>query len=399
MRPLRNLKPFFFEVRLRRVVRVKGFLIFLMGLLMGALLFSGTGAFSKGRYDKLRVYTQVFNLVEEHFVEKLEVEKLVSASIRGLLGTLDPYSGYLSKKTYKKFKSETAGGFNGVGFELTLKKRNLTVVSVVEDSPAWDAGILPGDRIVQINGEVLRALDFTQATEAFAGAKKKKIKLTIMRAGEDKPLEFKVRKKKLKIRPARKVLSEDGLLVVRISSFSTDTSKVLKSILEKETFTKLVLDLRNNPGGLLNEAIRVVDFFVEKGKIVITKSRSPNDEVNFANKEDTFYPEVPLFVLVDKSSASASEIVASALKDLGRAKVLGQKTYGKGSVQSVIPLPKDQGGVKLTIARYFTASEKMIDKKGVKPDFKYPEKESIFPAKNVLKDKGLVWALKKIKSL
>jgi len=378
---------------------MKSFSIFLMGIFLGGVLFSTVPSFSKGRYDKLRVYTQVFNLVEEHYVENLQIEKLVNASIRGLLGTLDPYSGYLTKKKYRKFKNETDGGFNGVGFELALKKRSLLVVSIVEDSPAWNAGILPGDRIVKINGKILKALDFAQATEAFSKSGNKKIELTVMRAGEDEPLTFKVRKKKMKIRPVRKVTNESGVLVVRITSFSNRTAQVLKEILTTEDFTKLVLDLRNNPGGLLNEAIDVVDFFVKKGKIVITKSRSANDEINFANEEGTLLPKVPLFILVDGASASASEIVASSLKDLGRAKILGLKTYGKGSVQSVIPLPKGQGGVKLTIARYFTASEKMIDKKGVKPDYKYPKNESISPAKDLLKDKGLIWALKKIKTL
>jgi carboxyl-terminal processing protease len=378
---------------------MKNFILFIVGVFVGGILFSSVPGYTKGRYDKLRVYTQVFNLVEEHFVEKLQVERLVNASIRGLLGTLDPYSGYLTKKRYKKFKNETDGGFNGVGFELALKKRSLVVISIVEDSPAWLAGILPGDRIVKINGEVLKALDFAQATEAFAKAGRKKIELTIARVGEDNPLTFKVRKTKMKITPARKVLNENGVLVVRITSFSNNTADVLQDILEKETFDKLILDLRNNPGGLLNEAIDVVDFFVKKGKIVITKSRNPNDEINFANEEGTLYPKVPLFVLVDGASASASEIVASSLRDLGRAKILGIKTYGKGSVQSVIPLPEGQGGVKLTIARYFTASEKMIDKKGVAPDYKFPGKESISPTKDKSKDAGLLWALKKIKSL
>lgn len=374
--------------------------VFLAGLVVGGCLFSTGLVYSKGRYEQLRVYTQVFNLVEEHFVEELKVEKLVSASIRGLLGTLDPYSGYLTKRTYKKFKSETDGGFNGVGFELTLKKRTLYVVSVVEDSPAWISGILPGDRIIKVNETRINALDFTQATEAFTKSKGKRISLTIMRSGEEKPLIFKVKKQKLKIVPVRKVINQDGVLAVRITSFSTDTAKVLKEVLQKEEFKKIILDLRNNPGGLLSEAIEVVDLFVKKGKIVITKSRNPNDEVNFAKEEGTLFPDVPLFVLVDKASASASEIVASALKDLGRAKILGLKTYGKGSVQSVIPLPEGQGGVKLTIARYFTASEKMIDKQGVKPNYEYPIKnKNIFPVKDVSKDKALNWAFKKIQSL
>jgi carboxyl-terminal processing protease len=378
----------------------KGIFGFVLGVLFCLVFLNVEKAYTEGRYDKLRVYTQVFNLVEEHFVEELKIEKLVSASVRGLLGSLDPYSGYLTKKNFKKFKNETDGGFNGIGFELSLKKRNLQVVSVVEDSPAWNAGIIPDDQIVKINGKKLNALDFVEASEIFTKNKNKKMKLTIMRPGVDNLIEVSVRKRKIKINPVRKVVKLDDLLVVRITSFSTDTKEEMVKLLKKEKFKKLLIDLRNNPGGLLSEAIEIVDMFVNKGVIVKTKSRSPDDEVNLAREDKTIYPDLPLFVLVDGASASASEIVASALKDLKRAKVLGKKTYGKGSVQSVIPLPRDQGGIKLTIARYFTASGNMIDKNGVKPDYRYPLKsESIHPVKDLAKDKGLAWAVKKISSL
>lgn len=379
---------------------MKYFLSFIFGGLMSYLVLGVSMGHSEGRYDKLRVYTQVFNLVEEHFVEKLNVEKLVVSSVRGLLGNLDSYSGYLTKKNLKKFKNETNGGFNGIGFELTLKKRNLTVVSVVEDSPAWEAGILPKDQIVKINDVKLNALDFVEAVDLFSHKKRKKIKLTILRSGEGGLIETFVKRRKMRIHPIRKITNQNGLLIIRITSFSTNTKKDMQNILEKEKFSKLLIDLRNNPGGLLNEAIEVVDLFVEKGVIVVTKSRNPNDEVNLAKKENTLYPKVPLYVLVDDSSASASEIVASALKDLKRATLFGKRTYGKGSVQSVIPLPRDQGGIKLTIARYFTASGKMIDKNGVKPDYIYPnKKEDIYPQKNFKNDKGLQWAVQKIGSL
>ncbi|MGH1468477.1 MAG: S41 family peptidase [Bdellovibrionales bacterium] len=379
---------------------MKYFMTFVFGAVFSYLIFGVSLGYSEGRYDKLRIYTQVFNLVEEHYVEKLDIEKMVSASVRGLLGRLDPYSGYLTKKSFKKFKNETDGGFNGIGFELTLKKRNLVVVSVVEDSPAWNAGILPGDQIVKVNNVKLNVLDFVEASDLFTKKRNRKIKLSILRSGEDKLVETFVRRKKIKINPVRKVLNDKGLLTIRVTSFSTDTKKEMLKILKEEKFNKLLIDLRNNPGGLLSEAIDVVDLFVSKGVIVVTKSRNPNDEVNLAKKDNTLYPKVPLYVLVDGSSASASEIVASALKDLKRAKVLGKKTYGKGSVQSVIPLPRDQGGIKLTIARYFTASGKMIDKNGVEPDFKYPkEKEEIYPVKNLKKDKGLQWAFKKLGSI
>lgn len=373
---------------------------FVCGVVISYLVLGVSVGYSEGRYDKLRIYTQVFNLVEEHFVDKLNVEEMVSASVRGLLGNLDPYSGYLNKKSFKKFKNETGGGFTGIGFELILRKRALHVVSVVEDSPAWKAGVLPEDQIVKINGIRLRALDFIEATELFSANKKKRIKLSISRSGEDGLIEISVRRRKIKIMPVRKVLNQDGLLVVRITSFSTDTGKKMREVLAAEKFKTLLIDLRNNPGGLLSEAIEIVDLFVDKGLIVKTKSRALNDEISLAQESNTLYPTVPLYVLVDGASASASEIVASSLKDLKRAKILGKKTYGKGSVQSVIPLPRGEGGIKLTIARYFTASGNMIDKKGVKPHYYYPNKEeAIYPVRVPQKDKGLQWALKKVRKL
>ncbi len=378
---------------------MKYFFAFILGVVMSYLVFGLSLGHSEGRYDKLRIYTQVFNLVEEHYVEKLNIEELVTLSIRGILGKLDPYSGYLTKKRFKQFKNATDGGFSGIGFELAFKKRNLVVVSVVEDSPAWNAGILPKDQIIKINDTKLNALDFIEASQLFPKKNNKKVSLTIMRRGKDKPLKIIVKRQKLKINPIRKVFNEKGLLVVRITSFSTNTKKEIQSLLEREKFDKLLIDLRNNPGGLLSEAIEVVDLFVEEGIIVITKSRNPKDEVNLARKKSTLYPNTPLYVLVDDSSASASEIVASSLKDLKRAKLFGKKTYGKGSVQSVLPLPGGQGGIKLTVARYFTTLGKMIDKKGVQPDYVYPNKqEDIYPVKNFKKDKGLQWAIGKINS-
>ncbi len=379
---------------------MKYLFVFILGAGVSYLVFGVSLGHSGGRYDKLRIYTQVFNLVEEHYVEKLNIEELVISSIRGILGKLDSYSGYLNKQRFKKFKNETDGGFSGIGFELAFKKRNLVVISVVEDSPAWNAGILPKDQIIKINGMKLNALDFIEASGLFPKKNNKKVKLTIIRSGKDEPLEVIVRKQKIKINPVRKVFNKKGLLVVRITSFSTNTKKEMQALLKQEKFDRLLIDLRNNPGGLLGEAIEVVDLFVEEGVIVITKSRSPNDEVNLARKDNTLYPTVPLYVLIDDASASASEIVASSLKDLKRAKLFGKKTYGKGSVQTVISLPRDQGGIKLTIARYFTTLGKMIDKKGVEPDYIYPnKKEDIYPVKNFKEDKGLQWAIKEINKL
>lgn len=372
---------------------------FLTGFIFGAIAFSAVLGFSQGRYDFLRVYAQVFNLVEEHYIEKLNSEKLVQYSIRGLLGSLDSYSGYLPKKDYKEFKNESNGGFSGIGVELSLKNRSLQVISVVEDAPAWKAGVLPQDKIVEINGKKIYALDFTEATKELKGKNGKKIQLKIKRPGLDELINFNLRRKKITINPVRIVLNNQGILVVRLTGFTTGTAKSFKKLVEKEKFETLLLDMRNNPGGLLSEAVDLVDFFAEAGVIVKTVSRAKNDEVSFAQKENTIFKDKKVYILVDGASASASEIVASSMRDLKGAKIFGKKTYGKGSVQSVVPLPEDQGGVKLTIARYYTQSEKMIDKKGVLPDVEWPEKGvSTLPVKDTAKDKLLQWSLKQIKN-
>ena len=372
---------------------------FTVGFIFGGLLFTSSLVWSQSRYDILRLYAQVFNLVEENYIEKVDVPELVQYSIRGLLGSLDSYSGYLPAKEFKKFKKESKGDFVGLGLELSLKNRSLNVVSVMEDAPAWDAGILPKDQIVAINDTKIYALDFTEATKSLKGRVGKTVKLKIKRLGVEKPIVFKLKRKKINIKPAKVILNDDGVLVVRVTGFTVGSAKVFQEILEKEEFKTLILDLRNNPGGLLDEAVDIVDLFVEKGVIVKTVSRNKPDELSFAHKAKTPFKDKNVFVLVDNSSASASEVVASALRDLKKTKLIGLKTYGKGSVQSVIPLPSNQGGVKLTISRYFTQSGKMIDKKGVSPDYNWEVKgRSSLPRKDIEKDELLQFALKTIKN-
>jgi len=367
---------------------------FLTGFILGAVLFTSTLVWSQSRYDVLRLYAQVFNLVEENYIEKIDVPKLVQYSIRGLLGSLDSYSGYLPAKEFKKFRKESKGDFIGLGLELSLKNRSLNVVSVMEDAPAWTAGVLPKDKIISINGKKIYALDFTDATKSLRGKVGKTVTLKVKRLGVDKPIVFKLKRKKINIKPAKVVFKKDKLLVVRVTGFTVGSAKAFSNLLSEQDFETLVLDLRNNPGGLLDEAVDIVDLFVEKGVIVKTVSRNKPDELSFAHKSKTLFLNKKVFVLVDNSSASASEVVASALRDLKSSKLIGLKTYGKGSVQSVIPLPNDQGGVKLTISRYFTESGKMIDKKGVSPDYKWESKgRSSLPRKDVEGDELLHWAL------
>jgi len=367
---------------------------FVLGFVLGGFFLASSIGFSQSRYDTLRLYAQVFNLVEENYIEKIDVQKLVKFSIRGLLGSLDSYSGYLPSRDFKKFKKESEGGFTGLGLELSLKNRSLNVVSVMEDAPAWSVGVLPKDQIIEINDKKIYALDFTEATKGLKGRVGKKIKLKVKRLGQEKPIVFKLKRKRLNLKPAKIILQKDDLLVVRVTGFTVGSAKAVKEILLTKKFNRLIIDLRNNPGGLLDEAVELVDLFVEKGVIVKTVSRNKEDEVSFAHKSKTPFSDKKVFVLADHSSASASEVVASALRDLKKSKIIGLKTYGKGSVQSVIPLPNEQGGVKLTIARYFTQSGKMIDKKGVEPDYKWDIKgRSTLPRKDIENDELLQWAL------
>ena len=367
---------------------------FIVGFIFGGFSLASSMVLSQSRYDILRLYAQVFNLVEENYIEKTDVLKLVQYSIRGLLGSLDSYSGYLPTKEFKKFKKESKGDFVGLGLELSLKNRSLDVVSVMEDAPAWNAGLLPKDQIITIDNKKIYALDFTEATKNLKGRVGKTVTLKVKRLGVDKPIVFKLKRKKINIKPAKVVLNKEGVLVVRVVGFTIGSAKVFESILKQQEFETLILDLRNNPGGLLDEAVDIVDLFVEEGVIVKTISRNKPDELSFAHKAKTPFKNKKVFVLVDHSSASASEVVASALRDLKKAKLIGIKTYGKGSVQSVIPLPSDQGGVKLTISRYFTQSGKMIDKKGVVPDYKWEgQGRSSLPRKNTDKDELLQFAL------
>ena len=372
---------------------------FLIGLVFGMFLFASSSlVWSQGRYDILRLYAQVFNLVEENYIEEKDILKLVQYSIRGLLGSLDSYSGYLPAKEFKRFKKESRGDFVGLGLELSLKNRSLNVVSVMEDTPAWNVGLLPKDKIISINGKKIYALDFTEATKSFKGRIGKTVSLKVKRLGVEKPMLFKLKRKKINIKPAKIILNKDKILVVRVTGFTVDSAKVFQELLTNKDFETLVLDLRNNPGGLLDEAVNIVDLFVEKGIIVKTTSRNKPDELSFAHKNKTPFKDKNVFVLIDHSSASASEVVASALRDLKNSKLMGLKTYGKGSVQSVIPLPNNQGGIKLTVSRYFTQSGKMIDKKGVVPDYKWESKgRSSLPRKNIENDALLQWALQVVK--
>lgn len=324
------------------------------------------------RYEKLQVFARVLNLVQQYYVENVDVEKLIYGGIKGMLAELDPHTNFLTPDIYKEFESETAGEFGGLGIEITVQNEVLTIISPIEDTPAWKAGIKAGDKIVKINGELTKGMNLVEAAKRMKGKTGSPVKLTIQREGLEKPQDFVIVRGTVKLRSVKTTDLEDGYFYARITSFidksTEDLTKEMAAFEKKNKAIKgMVLDLRNNPGGLLDQAVKISDLFLEKGAIVSTMGRNQKGkEITYAQKEGT-KPNFPLIVLVNEYSASASEIVAGALQDNHRAVILGQRTFGKGSVQSVVKLG-DGSGLKLTVARYYTPSGKSIQAEGITPD-------------------------------
>jgi carboxyl-terminal processing protease len=344
--------------------------VFGLGLLFGALLPSAR-ALPEKIYRSLDLFSKVLFIVEKDYVETVDGQNLVYGAIKGMLGTLDPYTVFLTPDVYKELKVDTLGRFGGVGIEITLYKGVLTVVSPIEDTPAEKAGIKSGDRIVKINGVSTKGMNLADAVRRMRGGKNSKLTLTLWREGSSKTFDVTLKREQIKIKSVRSEALPQGIGYVRLVSFQENTSeeleKALQSLKASGEMRGLIVDLRNNPGGLLEQAIDVSNLFLKQGTIVSTRGRKGPIELRTASGEAP-YAEVPIVVLVNKGSASASEIVAGALQDNKRAKVLGTPSFGKGSVQTVIDLGEDTG-VKLTIARYFTPSGKSIDGIGIAPDF------------------------------
>ena len=342
------------------------------GLLMGAASSDAVLAAAKDRYQELQIFTKVLNLVQQYYVEDVDTKKLIYGGIRGMMQELDPHTNFLPPDIYKEFENETSGEFGGLGIEITVQNDILTVISPIEDTPAWIAGIKAGDKIVEINGESTKGLSLAEAAQKMRGQKGSKVRMMIYREGFDKPKEFAVARGVVKVKSVKYTDLEDGYAYVRLTSFIENTGSDLEKVLKNHAknskeFKGLVLDVRRNPGGLLDQAIKISDLFLEKGIIVTTIGRNKKEkEVVYAHKNGG-YPDFPIIILVNEYSASASEILAGALQDNKRALVMGQRSFGKGSVQSVVKLG-DGSGLKLTVARYYTPSGVSIQAEGIKPD-------------------------------
>lgn len=336
-------------------------------------------------YKMLNLFGDVFDRVRRDYVEEVSDEDLVKAAINGMLTDLDPHSSYLSEKDFKEMQVQTRGEFGGLGIEVTMENGLVKVVSPIDDTPAAKAGIMAGDFISHIDDEPVMGLTLPEAVEKMRGKIGSKIKITVLREGANEPLQFDITRDKIRIETVSARKEGDDIAYLRVSSFAESTHPNLvkeytRIAKELGSVKGVVLDLRNNPGGLLDQAVAVSDDFLDKGEIVSTRGRDAGNTTRYNAKEGTLVPlDVPIVVLVNNGSASASEIVAGALQDHKRAVVMGTDTFGKGSVQTVIPLT-GYGAMRLTTARYYTPSGRSIQAEGIHPDI-FVEPAKVEPIK------------------
>lgn len=340
------------------------------------------------RYKNLELFQKVLQFVEKNYVDPIANDVLVNGAIKGMLETLDPHSNFLTADIYRDMKIDTSGKFGGVGIEVGIKDEILTVLVPMEDSPAWKAGILPGDKIVKINGESTKGYTLTEAIVKMRGKNGSSVVLTMYRRGWPKFRNISLKREEIKIRSVRSEEMEPGYGYVRLASFNENAAKDVKKAMdkleEKGKLKGLVFDLRMNPGGLLDQAVDVSSLFIDDGVVVSTIGRDPNQKEIRNAKKGMARKDLPLVVLVNSSTASAAEIVAAALQDHHRAMILGDTTFGKGSVQTIIDLGNEMG-LKLTIARYYTPNGISLQERGVVPDIFLDEYDAKLLAQAKLK--------------
>lgn len=361
-------------------------------LFIAVLLISANAwALSDKGYESLHTFSRVLQQVETNYVEPVDDQLLVRGAIRGMLDVLDPHSVYMPPSVYKELRMETGGRFAGVGLEVTIKKGWITVVSPIEGSPADHAGIKAGDRIIKINGKSAREMDLSEAVGMMRGKSGTHVLLTILRDDNKRPFDVSLVRKVIQVPSIRAELLPDHIGYARITSFQErtglDLAEVLHNMEKSGPLKGLILDMRNNPGGLLDQAVSVSDLFLQSGTIVTTESRRKEVDRRVASAQGT-EPNYPIIVLVNGGSASASEIVAGALQDNARALVMGTQSFGKGSVQSVMELD-DGSALKLTIARYYTPSGRSIQALGITPDVVVAESAGKLPTKRSVREAAL----------
>ena len=326
-------------------------------------------------YRQLNLFGDVFERVRSDYVEKPDDSKLVESAISGMLSGLDPHSSYMDAKSFRDMQVQTRGEFGGLGIEVTMEDGLIKVVSPIDDTPASKAGILANDIITMLDDEQVQGLTLNQAVEKMRGPVNTKIKLTIMRKGSDKPIEVSIMRDVIRVKSVRSHPEGEDVGYIRITQFNEQTTDGLKQAINDlnnslgaDKIKGYIVDLRNNPGGLLDQAISVSDTFLDKGEIVSTRGRNPEETQRFNARPGDMTKGKPVIVLINGGSASASEIVAGALQDHKRATLVGTRSFGKGSVQTIIPLGAGNGALRLTTARYFTPSGRSIQAKGITPD-------------------------------
>ncbi len=359
-------------------------IVSILGTLIGIASNRKVSAITDDVYEDLRVFTDVFTHLQKDYVEETEDRTLIYGAIRGMLNTLDPHSSFMPPEVYREMQMETKGKFEGLGIVIEKKNGLLMVVSPIEDTPAFKAGIQSGDNIIKIDGEPTKNISLNEAAMKMRGPRGTDVTITIMRKGFAKPKDITIVRDIIPLRSVRYEVLEKEIGYVRISQFNertaSDFEKALQklNVLGKAPLKGLIVDLRNNPGGLLDQAVKVADKFIASGIIVSIEGRSKEQKMKFTAHKSGTLENHPLVVLVNGGSASGSEILAGALQDHGRALILGTQTFGKGSVQTIFPL-KDGSGLKLTTARYYTPSGRSIQAMGITPSIIVPYSETAEP--------------------
>jgi len=340
---------------------------FALGFIVG---FASQGKRSEDEYKYLRIFTDALRIIKENYVEQVSMKDLIYGALNGMTKSLDPFSSFFTPKQYESFRQETEGEFGGVGIEIGMEKGRPVVISPIEGTPAFRAGIKPGDVILEINGEDTSNMSLIDVVQRIRGKVGTKVQLTIYRKGMEKPMKIELERALIKIESVRwTTLGDVGY--IKLSQFNENVSVQVERALKELTSKRvkgIILDLRNDPGGLLSEAVNVADLFLPEGKLVVyTRSRKGETQKYFARRKPVVPDGLPVIVLINKGSASASEIVAGALQDYKRAVILGEKSFGKASVQNIIPL-EDGSALKLTVAHYYTPLGRLIHNRGIVPD-------------------------------
>ncbi|MBN1573651.1 MAG: S41 family peptidase [Deltaproteobacteria bacterium] len=356
-------------------------LIFMVGVSLGKGL-DNVLAESDNIYKELEIFTNALNLIRENYVEEVDTKKLITGAISGMVTALDEHSSYITSDKFNNFLDDTKGSFGGLGIIISIVDETLTVISPIEDTPAWRAGLKSGDKIITIDGVSTKGIDILEAQKKLKGKKGTKVTIAIIRKGFTKPKNITITREIIKLKSVKHEVYDNNVVYIRITHFiETTTEDFKKALDDAESKTNgnlkgIILDLRDDPGGLLSKSVEICDMFVDDGTIVYTEGRVAGSRMIFKAHRLGTLPEIPMVILINGGSASASEIVAGSLKDHGRAILIGTKSFGKGSVQTIIPM-SDGSGIKLTTAKYYTPSGVSIHGEGIEPNIvvEVPETE------------------------